>query len=613
MCEGYIPSVNKFANEITTPFANFPGLFFSTHPPSTGHDSADSAILSPMHDLSLLTTIAFGLCAAWIFGVAAARVGLSPIVGYLLAGIAIGPHTPGFTGDIKLAGQLAELGVILLMFGVGLHFHLKDLLAVRSIAIPGALGQSLMATLASMGLAIAAGWTWQNGLVLGIATSVASTVVLLRVLMDRGMVETPHGHVAVGWLIVEDLITVLVLVLLPTLAAQGGTAGEILRTAGLALLKLAVLGAIFAVAGAKIVPALLVRVAAFRSRELFTLTVLVLSISVATVSYLVFGASMALGAFLAGMVVGQTKVSDQAAADALPLRDAFAVLFFVSVGMLFDFRTLLHAPWLTLGVFFVILVVKPAVALVIVIVRGHSLQTALTVAAGLAQIGEFSFILAETAKQLGLLPEMGHHVLVAAAIGSISLNPWIFNRMQAIEPRLRRNPLMARWLEHSSRRHKLAAQAPEPEPPKKQAQAIVVGYGPVGQRVTESLRSSGIRLMIVETNIETVLELHEQGIRALFGDATRAEILQAAGLPKALYLVITLPSTEAVLSTIHAARQLNPSVRILTRARYIHERDILSNAGAELICFEEAEVAEALASTVIKELQAPPAQPAAEE
>ena len=565
-----------------------------------------------MHNLNLLTTIAFGLCAAWIFGLAAARLKLSPIVGYLVAGIAIGPHTPGFVGNIELAGQLAEIGVILLMFGVGLHFHLKDLLAVRSIAIPGALGQSFMATLASMAIAIAAGWTWQSGLVLGIATSVASTVVLLRVLMDRGMIDTPHGHVAVGWLIVEDLITVMVLVLLPSLAAQGGSPGDVLKTAGMALLKLVVLGALFAAGGAKFIPSLLVRVAAFRSRELFTLTVLVLSISVATLSYLIFGASMALGAFLAGMVVGQTKVSDQAAADALPLRDAFAVLFFVSVGMLFDFRTLLTAPWLTLGVFVVVLVVKPLVALAIVLVRGHSLQTGLTVAAGLAQIGEFSFILAETAKSLHLLPELGHNVLVAAAIGSISLNPWIFNRVQALEPRLRRHPVIAYWLARASRRRQLSVQAREPVLPKKQAQAIVVGYGPVGQRVTDILRASGIRLMIVETNIETVLELHEQGIRALFGDATQAEILQAAGLPKALYLVITLPSTEAILATIQAARRLNPSIRILTRARYAHEQPLIINAGAEQICFEETEVAEALAGMLLKALQAQPVKPANE-
>ncbi len=564
-----------------------------------------------MHDLNLVTTIAFGLCAAWFFGLAAARIGLSPIVGYLLAGIAIGPHTPGYVGDTKLAGELAEIGVILLMFGVGLHFHLKDLLAVRSIAIPGALGQSLLATLCSMGLAMAAGWTWQNGLVLGIATSVASTVVLLRVLMDRGMVETPHGHVAVGWLIVEDLITVMVLVLLPTLAAEGSGAGAILLAAGVALLKLAVLGGLFALAGAKLVPALMVRVAAFRSRELFTLTVLVFSISVATVSYLVFGASMALGAFLAGMVVGQTKVSEQAAADALPLRDAFAVLFFVSVGMLFDFRTIWHSPWLTLGVFFVILLVKPAVALVIALARGYSLQTGLVVAGGLAQIGEFSFILAETAKSLGLLPQTGHDVLVAAAMGSISLNPWIFNRIQDLEPRLRRNPMIAGWLARAEERRGARFNTQVVKEAAKvrwSAQAIVVGYGPVGQQLTALLQEAGLRTVVIETNIETVLELHEQGIRALYGDATQAEILTAAGIAKASWLVLTLPATSPVLSAANTARRLNPEVRIFTRARYLQEEDLFINAGAAEVRFEEAEVAKALGEALLKEMKERPVE-----
>ncbi len=565
-----------------------------------------------MHQLNLLTTIAFGLSAAWVFGLIAAKLRLSPIVGYLVAGIAIGPHTPGFVGDSKLAGELAEIGVILLMFGVGLHFHLKDLLSVRAIAIPGALGQSLMATLCSLALALAAGWTWQNGLVLGIATSVASTVVLLRVLMDRGLVDTPQGHVAVGWLIVEDLITVLVLVLLPSMAAKGDSWTDVLATAGIALLKLAALGGIFAVAGIRLIPALMVRVAAFRSRELFTLTVLVFSISVATVSYLVFGASMALGAFLAGMVVGQTKVSEQAAADALPLRDAFAVLFFVSVGMLFDFRTILDAPWLTLGVFIVILVVKPVAALVIVIARGYSLATALTVAGGLAQIGEFSFILAETGKGLGLISQTGADVLVAAAIGSISLNPWIFNRLQELEPRLGRLPALQRWLEGAQERRgnafnlRQAAEEEESRQKRKPYQAIVIGQGPVGRHVAEALKKAGIRFVVVETNIETVLELHEEGTRALFGDGSHPEILTAAGVEKALYLVVTLPTTEAVLATVHTARRLNPGLRIFARARYVDEGDLYAQAGVEEIRFEETEVADALTQALLNEIQARP-------
>jgi monovalent cation:H+ antiporter-2, CPA2 family len=330
-----------------------------------------------MHEIPLITTIALALSAALLFGLIARRLGLSPIVGYLIAGVLIGPHTPGVVGDAKIASELAEIGVILLMFGVGLHFSLKDLLAVRSIAVPGALGQSTAATLACAALAVAVGWTWQTGLILGIAVSVASTVVLLRALLDHGGVDTPEGHVAVGWLIVEDIITVLVLVLLPPLAATGGNGADLWQTIATAVLKLTLLTAIMMLAGARFVPWLLLRVARLRSRELFTLTVLVMAICVATISYVAFGASMALGAFLGGMVVGQSKVSDQAAADVLPMRNAFAVLFFVAVGMLFDYRAVLESPMLMLGVLGIILLVKPVAALAIVIIGGHSLKTAL--------------------------------------------------------------------------------------------------------------------------------------------------------------------------------------------------------------------------------------------
>jgi monovalent cation:H+ antiporter-2, CPA2 family len=346
------------------------------------------------HDVPLITTIALALGAALIMGLLAKRLGLSPIVGYLVAGVLIGPHTPGFVGDVSLATQLAEIGVILLMFGVGLHFSLRDLMAVRSIAVPGALGQSAAATLACMALAISVGWTWQSGLILGIAVSVASTVVLLRALLDHGSVDSPEGHAAVGWLVVEDIITVLVLVLLPPLAAAGA-AGSIWQTVAIAVGKLALLTGIMMLGAARFVPWLLLRITRLRSRELFTLAVLVMAICVATVAYVGFGASMALGAFLGGMVVGQSKVSDEAAADVLPLRNVLAVLFFVSVGMLFDWRAVFAAPGLLLGVLAIILIVKPLVALLIVIVGGHSLRTGLTVAAGLAQIGEFSFIVAE--------------------------------------------------------------------------------------------------------------------------------------------------------------------------------------------------------------------------
>jgi CPA2 family monovalent cation:H+ antiporter-2 len=556
-----------------------------------------------MHDISLITTIALGLGAALAFGLFAKRIGLSPIVGYLLAGIAVGPHTPGLVGDTKLAGQLAEIGVILLMFGVGLHFSLKDLLAVRSIAIPGAIGQSTAATLACTGLAVASGWTWQAGLILGVAVSVASTVVLLRALLDHGSLETPEGHAAVGWLVVEDIITVLLLVLLPPLAAGGG-GSSLWQTIGVAMLKLAVLTAIVLLPGARFVPWLLLRVARLRSRELFTLAVLVIAICVATVSYVAFGASMALGAFLGGMVVGQSKVSDQAAADVLPMRNMFAVLFFVAVGMLFDYRTLLDSPLLTLGVLAIILVVKPLAALVIVILGGHSLKTALTVAGGLAQIGEFSFIVGDMARTLGLMPGTGSNVLIAGAIVSISLNPLIFRSMLALETRLRSWPWLGRLLERGSQKRGAraikAAAAGMKDPG-----AIVVGYGPAGQTFTRVLAEFGINPTIIEINVDSVLQLQQRGQQALFGDATRQEILRAAGITSAAYLVVTVPHAEISLRIIQAAREVAPVIRVLARAAYINQHESFVHAGAAIIRYDEAESAAALAEALLRDIEAP--------
>jgi CPA2 family monovalent cation:H+ antiporter-2 len=557
-----------------------------------------------MHDISLITTIALGLSTALVFGMLAKRLGLSPIVGYLVAGVAIGPHTPGFVGDANIAAQLAEIGVILLMFGVGLHFSLKDLIAVRSIAIPGALGQSTAATLACTGLAVAVGWSWQSGLILGIAVSVASTVVLLRALMDHGSVDTPEGHAAVGWLVVEDIITVLVLVLLPPLAEGGGGGADLWQTMGLAMLKLAVLTVIILLAGARFVPWLLLRVARLRSRELFTLAVLVMAICVATVSYVAFGASMALGAFLGGMVVGQSKVSDQAAADVLPMRNAFAVLFFVAVGMLLDYRTLLDSPLLIVGVLAIILIVKPLAALVIAIVSGHSLRTALTVAGGLAQIGEFSFILGDMAKSLGLMPGAGSNVLVAGAIVSISLNPLIFRRMLALEPRLQSWPWLARLLARGNQRR--GAEANELAAATMQDPgAIVVGYGPVGQTFTRLLSEFGINPTIIETNVDAVLELQQRGQQALFGDASRPDILKAAGITSAAYLVVTIPQAEVSLRIIQAAREIAPVIRVLTRAAYINQHEAFAEAGAAIIRFDEAESAAALAEALLQDIDAP--------
>lgn len=557
-----------------------------------------------MHDITLITTIAFGLTAALICGLIARRVGLSPIVGYLVAGIVVGPYTPGFVGDLELARQLAEIGVILLMFGVGLHFHFDDLMAVRGIAIPGALGQSAAATVCGLAIALAVGWTTMSGLVLGMAVSVASTVVLLRVLIDHGLLESVEGRVAVGWLVVEDILTVLVLVILPALAVGGG-GGGVLQTAGLAVLKLALLAGVMAVVGVRFVPWLLLRVARLKSRELFTLTVLVIAMAVATLGYITSGASMALGAFLAGMVVAQSKLSHQAAADALPMRDAFAVLFFVSVGMLFDWHAILRAPALLAGLLVVVLLVKPVVALLIVMLSGRSLRTGLTVAGGLSQIGEFSFILADAAKAVNLMPTAGRDALVGAAIISISLNPWLFQRLLALEPWIKRHPALDRFMNRRADRlgeetNRLQAMRGASA----RGTVVVVGYGPVGRTVARRAAEFGLETVVIDTNIDTVLALQAEGRRALYGDAARPEILRGAGVPEASYLVVSLPDLSASVAVIASAREINPRLKILARTRYLAGGGALEQAGADAVCYDEAESATALAVVLRAHLKA---------
>lgn len=595
-----------------------------------------------MHDLPLLTTIAAGFAAAWILGLITQRLGLSPIVGYLLAGVMIGPHTPGFVGDPHIAHQLAEIGVILMMFGVGLHFHLEDLLAVRRIAIPGAVGQSLAATLLAIGAFYLFGWPMRAGVMLGMAMSVASTVVLLRVLMDRDMLTTVHGHVAVGWLIVEDIFTVLALVMVPILATSLGTLPGPAETAGAvdaatgameaagaaveavghaangheaapasgggwgalgwAVVKLAALVAIVLLAGSRVVPWLLMRVARLRSRELFTLTVLVMSIAIAVGAAEIFGASVALGAFLAGMVVAQSPVSHQAAADALPMRDAFGVLFFVSVGMLFNPKFLLEEPGMVAVGLAIVLLAKPLSALVIVAALGHPARTALTVALGLAQIGEFSFILAQSAKQYGLLPEEGSNVLIAASIISITLNPILFGSLDKIEGFVRGRPLLWRLL--NARAAKEAAELNDPAAGKIAAEerplAIIVGYGPVGRVVDALLRDAGFQTVIVDMNMDTIRSLTKAGRVAVYGDATRPEVLEQAGIRKAVHLVVTLPQSAARGPLVLAARELNPNVEITVRARYLAEREALEAAGANKAVYEEGESGIALARHVME-------------
>jgi CPA2 family monovalent cation:H+ antiporter-2 len=557
------------------------------------------------HDAPLVTTIAAAFAAAWLLGTLATRLGLSPIVGYLLAGVLIGPSTPGFVGDLKLAAQLADVGVVLLMFGVGLHFHVKDLLAVKGVAIPGALLQSSVATLLGVAIGSALGWPLRASLVVGLALAVASTVVLLRALEDRQLLGTIHGHVAIGWLIVEDILTVIVLVAIPALAGVGGaTSSSLLSVVGLALGKLVVLVVLVLAAGSGLVPRVLEQAARLRSRELFTLTVVAIAVAVATASALFFGASLALGAFLAGIVVGQSRLSQQAAVDVLPLRDAFAVLFFVSVGMLFEPAFLWREPGLFLAAMAVVLVGKPLAAVAVVAVLGYSTRTALTVALGLAQIGEFSFILADVARAHDLLPAAGQNVLVACAVVSIALNPLLFGRLDRLEEGLRASPRLWRWLNARSerRRDSVNAGTASSVQQSRGPLAVVVGYGPVGQTVDRLIRQAGMQTVVVDLNVDTVNALARDGRLALYGDASQAAILKQAGIGHASHLVITLPHSVNRGPLIAAARQLNATLKIFVRARYLRERRELEQAGATAVCFEEAEAVVALARLVLADV-----------
>ena len=580
------------------------------------HDVSFALVVAAApHNLPLLTTIAAAFAAAWVLGLITQRLGLSPIVGYLLAGVVIGPYTPGFVGDVALAQQLAEIGVILLMFGVGLHFKLKDLWAVKSVALPGAIGQSLAATLAAVAIFHFLGWPLRSGAMLGAAMAVASTVVLLRVLMDRGMLNTSHGHVAVGWLIVEDIMTVLLLVMVPLMAikpvaVQAAADGSGLVTIAWALGKLVALVAIVLLAGSRVVPWILSRVARLRSAELFTLTVLVLSVTIAVGSATLFGASVALGAFLAGLVVAQSPLSHQAAADAMPMRDAFAVLFFVSVGMLFDPSFVVTHPQMVAAGLAVVLIFKPLAALVIVAFCGYPVRTGLTVAIGLAQIGEFSFILAQVATDNGLLPPEGMNVLVATAMISITINPLIFRSLDAIERRLERVGWLHRLLNarHTKRTDQLNSLGVAKISSDERPLALIVGYGPVGRLVDAMLRDAGLKTVVIDMNIDTVEAITRSGHAAVYGDATRREVLDQAGLRSAVHLVVTLPHTEGRAALVLAARELNPTVEISVRARYLAERETLDKAGASTVVFEEGEAGVALARRVLEKRGIEPAK-----
>jgi CPA2 family monovalent cation:H+ antiporter-2 len=548
-----------------------------------------------VHDIDLILTLTGGLTAALVLGYVTQQLRLSPIVGYLLAGVAVGPATPGFAADPALAEQLAEIGVILLMFGVGLHFHVRELLAVRHVAVPGALVQSGVATLLGAVAGRLLGWEWPTAIIFGGAISVASTVVLIRVLSDNRDLHTRAGHIAVGWLVVEDLLTVAALVLLPALVGPTAlSAGGVATALALAAAKMGLLVVTTVVVGGRVIPWVMERIAATRSRELFTLAVLVIALGIAVGSAKLFGVSMALGAFLAGMVVGRSEFSLRAASDALPMRDAFAVLFFVSVGMLFDPAALLQSPWAIAAALAIVLVAKPLAALAIVLALGYPRRIAVPVAVALAQIGEFSFILASLGAQLGVMPADAVNTLVATAIVSITLNPLLYRSIDTWE----------RWL---VRRLPAAGRAGDEESATGQSptqRAIVVGYGPVGQTVTQLLLDNDIEPTVIELNLDTVRRLKAFDVRAIYGDASRPEVLAEAGAGQAANLVLTSAAGSLDEEIIRRAKDLNPAIHILARTHYVRELPKLQRAGAEDVFAAEGEVALAFAVRILERLGA---------
>lgn len=564
------------------------------------------------HNITLITTIAASFGLALIMGLIANRLKLPPIVGYLLAGIMIGPATPGFVADAVLSSQLAEIGVILLMFGVGLHFSLDNLLAVRRIALPGALAQIGVATALGAGAATAWGWNLGAGLVFGLALSVASTVVLLRALEQRGELQSVNGRIAVGWLIVEDLAMVLVLVLLPPLAgwlsgsngalATAETDQGILIALALALGKIAIFVALMLVVGRRVFPWLLGYVASTGSRELFTLSVIAVAVGIAFGSAQLFGISFALGAFFAGMVMRESPLSHRAAEESLPLRDAFSVLFFVSVGMLFEPAILIQQPFQVLAVVAIIVVGKSLAAFLLVIAFRYPLNTALTVSASLAQIGEFSFILAVLGVSLNVLPKEGMSLILAGALISISLNHLVF---QVVEP-------AQRWIRS---RTKLARVLERPNDPLAELPMIVkshevtghvvlVGYGRVGRHIGDALTKHGLSFVVVEQNRELIETLRERGLHAVAGDAADPAVLIQAHIARAHTLVIVTPDTLRARRMIEIARKLNPQVETFVRTHSEEEAVLLRNENAGMVFLGEQELALSITRQVLEKIEA---------
>jgi monovalent cation:H+ antiporter-2, CPA2 family len=555
------------------------------------------------HSIPLITTIAAAFGLALLFGFVAARLKLPPLVGYLLAGIVIGPGTPGFVADVKIAGELAEIGVMLLMFGVGLHFSVSDLLSVRKIALPGAIVQIAVASAMGAGAALWWGWDLPAALVLGLALSVASTVVLLKALERQGVLDTHNGRIAIGWLVVEDLAMVLVLVLLPPLGALLGTGArvppqQLWTTLAITLLEVAGFVVLMLLVGRRVFPWLLWQVTRTGSRELFTLCVVAAAVSIAWGSTLLFGVSYALGAFFAGMVLRESQFSQRAAHDTLPLRDAFAVLFFVSVGMLFDPKVVAEQPLRVLTVAVIIVFGKSVAAALLVLLMRYPLNTALTVSASLAQIGEFSFILAGLGVALGMLPNEGQSLILAGALISIALNPLVFTTIEPLQRWLRKHSKLARQLEQ---RDDPLAELPLSTDRKFLAgQVVLVGYGRVGRHIAQALYARAVPLVVADQNRELVERLRAEGRAAVFGNAVEPETLVQAHVADARLLVIATPQTVEVRAMVETARALNPDIEVVVRSHNEEEAQLLQRDLNGRVFVGESELARSITEHVLQ-------------
>jgi CPA2 family monovalent cation:H+ antiporter-2 len=565
-----------------------------------------------LHETSLIALLAIGFVLALLLGLLANMVRISPIVGYLLAGIAVGPFTPGFVGDAGLASQLAEIGVILLMFGVGLHFSIKDLLAVRHIALPGAVAQIITATAIGYGLAYFLGWSTGAGLVFGLSLSVASTVVLLRALEERNALQSSEGKMAVGWLIVEDLAMVLALVLLPALAPSMGGDPSAIHAPGtpsstwLAILvtlgKVVLFVVLALVVGTRVVPWLLMRVTRTGTRELFTLCVLAIALGIAYGSSAAFDVSFALGAFFAGVILSESELSHQAGNDSLPLKDAFAVLFFVSVGMLFDPTVLLREPLEVLAVLAIIMFGKSIAAFVIVLAFRHPVRTALTVSASLAQIGEFSFILAGLGAALGLLPPEGRDLILAGALLSIALNPLTFAGIDPLNRWLEARPRLLRLLERrGAEKHRTAAASTVGL----RDHAILVGYGRVGGAIGEGLRAQQLPFAVIERDHLMLASAQAAGVPTIVGDAATPGVLEAAGIAQARLAVVATPDSFQARRIVELARQLKPGIDLVVRTHSASEMQKLEALGAGRVVFSERELAFGMLEYALRSLGVP--------